>query len=71
MSSLPRTPSDIVSLIRAVNGSEFSLSGSEAELLVKLFASAAAESLKSKRYANDDSCRETQEAVASIFQNGV
>jgi hypothetical protein len=40
--TLPRTPTDIVSLIRAVNGSEFSLSGSEAELLVKLFASAAA-----------------------------
>jgi hypothetical protein len=53
--SLPRTPTDIVSLIRAVNGSEFSLSGSEAELLVKLFASAAAseEGVKATREAWD------------------
>jgi hypothetical protein len=36
------TASDIVSLVRATSNGEFSLSGSEAELLVTLFASVAA-----------------------------
>jgi len=42
------TAADIVALIRQTSNGEFSLSGSEAELLLKLYASAEIEQAKGK-----------------------
>jgi hypothetical protein len=62
------TASDIVSLVRATSNGEFSLSGSEAELLVNLFASVAAAEAACKiaRIADHDPDLERKLSVTAV-----
>lgn len=57
---MQHTAKDIVALVRATNGSEFAMSGSEAELLVNLFASAA---------ASDAAVKATEKASSSMLES--